>query len=363
MPNPNSSSGAGKVSTQYNTLASGNTYLGLQGNWGRLIFGNLNNYGSTNMGAVDTFNAANGAQGFGVYDRYAKRLPAAVRYDSPTWGGFGFGALYSFHNLGETGTSGISTSSTLANLNGNYSGGVYNFGLGWSANNFSVNLTSSIWQDVGTYMTNTGITPGSVAAVGSTPTALYTTYPGATYHFAYINTLEASYEDPDGLFAGAGIQTSSGLGWSSWANSGGSFGNVAFAGPTAIQTQLQSSQYQTQEFAVSAGYHFGAWAPKIGYAYGNNLMINGNPLQVANGVAEQIPDSGYQTATIELDWNITPRTLVFANFGQVWYGTTLQNVTYSATSSAASPLTAPASTADGFYQNQSSAAIGFSHTF
>ena len=356
MPNPIKStpSGAGKVSTQMNTLASGNSFLGLQGSWGRLTLGNLNNYGSTNMGGVDTFNSANGVQGFGTYSRYSKRLPAAIRYDSPTWNGFGFGALYSFNNLGQTATSGITNSNTLANMNGNYSGGVYNLGVGWSANKFAINLSTSIWQDVGTYITNTGLTLG----VSNPSTA---SYPNAGYNYAYINTLEISYEDPDGIFAGAGFQTSSGLGWSSWANSGGSFNNVALNGPASVLAQLQNEQYQTQEFAISAGYHLGAWTPKIGYAYGNNLMINGNPWQVANGVATQIPNSGYQTATVELDWNITPRTLVFVNYGQVWYGSTLQNVTYAAASTSAP--TAPASTADSFYQNQSSAALGFSHTF
>ncbi len=350
MPNGDAST-AGKVSTQMNTLASGNSFLGLQGNWGRLTFGNLNNYGSSNMGSVDTFNSANGVQGFGTYDRYAKRLPASVRYDSPTWGGFGFGALYSFNNLGQT--DAISTGNTLANLNGNYAGGVYNFGMGWSGNNFSVNLTTSIWQDVGTYMSATGLTSGTVNP--TVPTGLQS----PTYQYAYINTLEVAYEDPDGAFAAAGFQTSSGLGYASWANSGGSWGNVAFNGSSAILAQLQNNQYQMQEFAVSAGYHFGPWTPKIGYAYGNNMMINGNPWQVVNGVAEQIPDSGYQTATVELDWNITPRTLVFINYGEVWYGNTLQNVAYQA----GSTPTAPTSTAGGYMNNQSSGAIGLTHTF
>jgi hypothetical protein len=53
---------------------------------------------------------------------------------------------------------------------------------------------------------------------------------------------------------------------------------------------------------------------------------------------------------------LTPRTLAFVNFGQVFYGDTLSNITMGSN----------AGIVDGNNQystNQSTVAVGFSHTF
>ncbi len=340
----------GRVWSEMNVLASGETYVGLQGGWGRVRLGNLSNYMRENMGAVDLYNYGNGVNGLSNWSRTTKILPDAIGYDSPTWGGFSFAGQYSFNTSGQIGVSGIGTSTTFGGgLNGYYSGGVYSMGMGWGYGPYSIELGSQIYSNVGTYATGTS---GAQLPPG------YPQY--AAYNNAYVNRLELGFNDPDSLILGVGMQISQGLGWASWANSGGSFNNYIY-NPGYNVTGLNNNQYQTQEAALSLGYHFGPWTPKIGYAYGNNMMYGGNIGSVLSGTANQIANTGYQQAVAELDWNITPRTIAFINYGQAWYGSTLQNISYCGNACSTAGTTVNGN--NQAFINQSTAAIGLTHTF
>ena len=338
----------GHVTSEVNTLASSETYIGLQGAWGRLRLGNLSNYMRSNMSAIDTFNYANGVDGLGEWSRSSKLLPTAIRYDSTTWGGFSFTGEYSFLTDGTAGVSAVGGSNNFGGgLNGNYSSGIMSAGATWAHNDFSVTLGTMITQQVGTYQTGTN---GLDATAGNQ----------AAYQNAYIDRLEFSYEDPDGMILGAGLQISDGQGWYSWANSGGSFGNYIY-NPGFNKQGLDSNQYQTQEVSASLGWHLGPWTPKLAYVYGNNMMYGGDVLSIATGSASQIADTGYQQLVAELDWNITPKTIVFVNAGQIWYGQTLQNISYCGTSCSSAGTTVNGG--NQAFVDQSSTAIGFTHTF
>ena len=340
----------GYVTSEVNTLASSESYLGLNGAWGRFLLGNLSNYMRSSMGAIDTFNYNNGVNGLGLWSRSSRLLPTSVRYDSSNWGGFSFASEYSFQSNGTIGVSGVGSSNNFGgDLNGNYSAGITSAGIAWARNNFSVKLGTMITTQVGAYSTGTS---GIEEPAGSV----------AAYQNAYINRLEVGYEDPDGMVLGAGLQISNGQGWYGWANSGGSLNNYVTKPGYNVQG-LNSSQYQTQEFAASVGWHLGPWTPKLGYVYGNNMMYGGDMWSITTGTANQIADSGYQQLVAELDWNITPKTIVFINAGQVWYGGTLQNVSYCGynCSKSSSPPVVDGNNQE--FANKSSLAIGFTHTF
>lgn len=339
----------GRIKSEVNTLASSESYLGLQGIWGRIRLGNLSNYMRSSMGAVDLYNYNNGVNGFTNYSRTSQLMPTTVRYDSPTWAGFSFAAAYSFQNSGLQGVSGIgSTTNFGGGLNANYAGGVYTIGAAWVGGNYSVKLGTWVFENVGSYTTGTS--------------SNFCANPAACYQNAYANRLELGYNDPDGLIVGLGFQTTSGLGWNSWATSGGSWNNYVTNQGYNYQG-LASNQYQTQEFGGTLGWHIGQWTPKLGYMYGNNLMYNGNITSVIAGSANYIPNSGYQQIVAELDWNITPRTIVFLNYGQMWYGSTVQNVAFCGTGCATLTGSNPVNGSNQYLLNQNSGAIGFSHTF
>ncbi|MCC2645098.1 MAG: hypothetical protein K0R49_297 [Burkholderiales bacterium] len=339
----------GRVWRQVNTLASGESYLGLQGIFGRIRLGNLSNYMRSSMGAVDLYNYSNGVNGLSNYSRINQLLPTTIRYDSPTWLGMSFAAAYSFQSSGLQGVSGINSVNNFSSgLNGSYAGGTYSIGAGWANDNFSIKLGTWIFQNVGSYTTDLS---SNFCAQSS-----------ACYENAYANRLELGYNDPDGLILGLGFQTTSGFGWSQWATSGGSWNNFV-TNQNYNYPGLNSNQYQTQEFGGTIGWHIGQWTPKLGYMYGNNLMYNGNITSVIAGSANSIPNSGYQQAVAELDWNITPRTIVFLNYGQAWYGSTLQNIAYCGNGCGTLTAANPVNSTNQSALNQNSLAIGFSHTF
>lgn len=345
VPRPGSPS-TGHVSNAVNTLASSESYLGLQGGWGRVRLGNLSNYMRSTQGSVDIYSYANGTDGFGNYSRTSKLVPTSIRFDSPTWQGFNFALGYGFSNNGQQGVSGIGASTSFGGgLNGVYSGGIWNMGAGWSVNNFSVTLGTMIFDQVGSYATSSS--------------GLSAPYQSAAYSGAYANRLELAWNDPDGAIIGVGLQATNGFGWSGWANSGGSFNNYV-TNPGFNYAGLNTPSLQTQEIGGSFGWHVGPWTPKIGYMYGNNLMYGGSVWSTAAGSANFIPDSGYQQAVAELDWNITPRTIVFLNYGQMWYGNTLSNVAFCGTGCQG---TTSVNSGNAYQVNQGSGAIGFSHTF
>jgi|SRR6185437_193963 len=353
-PNPNNSSSfsqSGRIVNEINTLASSESYLGLQGTWGRIRLGNLSNYMRSSMGAVDLYNHNNGVNGFNNYSRVNQLMPTTIRYDSPTWYGLSIAGAYSFQSSGLQGVSSINTSTNFnGGLNASYAGGVYSIGAGWEGGNFSVKLGTWVFQNVGSYSTDLS----SNVCSSSTP--------NACYQNAYTNRLELGYNDPDGLIVGLGLQTTSGLGWAGWATSGGSWNN--YVTNTGYNYQgLTNNQYQTQEMGGTVGWHLGQWTPKLGYMYGNNLMYGGNITSVAAGTANYIPNSGYQQVVAELDWNITPRTIVFLNFGQEWYGNTVQNIAYCGTGCSLIKGANPVNATNQYLFNQASGALGFSHTF
>ena len=315
---PRDNSGDGRVIQAVNQLASSDTYIGISSTWGRIKLGNVSNYMRAHMVDVDFFNYNNGANGLGVFSRTSSNmvLPNSFNYDSTDWHGFTIGGSYSFDNITNVGNSANNNLPVFGvGQNGNYLGGVYSYGAAWTHDNFKINLGGMLWPNVGQYNQDiAGVNQASIPAK-------------AKYGNAYADRLELSYNDPGGLFAGAGVQIASGLGWYNWANSGGAFNNY-IVNPGFNYSGLEQAEYQTQEFAVAAGYHFGVFVPQIAYAYGNNMMYGGSIGSVLGGTANQIPNSGYQQIVAELDMIITPRAFVFANYGQIWFGNTLHNVSY-----------------------------------
>jgi predicted porin len=118
--NPNNpNSGTSMISSPRNVLASSDSYIGLQGDWGRVRIGNLSNTLRTNTGAIDIYNGSN-ANVMGTYDRALRVLPETIRYDSPSLNNVKFSAYYSANTDGNFNTGG-------ANGNGIYQGDMNGF--------------------------------------------------------------------------------------------------------------------------------------------------------------------------------------------------------------------------------------------
>lgn len=88
--------------TEVGGLASRNSFVGLQGNFGKLMIGKTDTPYKSSTGKMDPFsasvgdyNAIMGNTGGDLRAEFDDRLPHAIWYDSPKMGGFSLSALYS----------------------------------------------------------------------------------------------------------------------------------------------------------------------------------------------------------------------------------------------------------------------------
>lgn len=362
--NPNNpNSGTSMISSPRNVLASSDSYIGLQGDWGRVRIGNLSNTLRTNTGAIDIYNGSN-ANVMGTYDRALRVLPETIRYDSPSLNNVKFSAYYSANTDGNFNTGGANGNGIYqGDMNGFNNSPIIGFGIFYIPGDFSFTWNNQLWTNTGIYQTMGGSQPGYI---GSNQVSQ-----GVN---AYLSRLELSYNDFDGLFLGVGGQITQSIGW--WSVPGqGNMNNFWIQNPSANGVNsnyinqagcangycpLNQAVLSTAEVGLSIGWHIDNWMVKAGYVTGNNLMAGGTPLEIIGG-SNQIGGTNYQQVVAELDWNITPRTIAFLSGGQIWYGGAAQNTVMS------SAGTAPSANAIAIggskWSNNSTIAAGFSHTF
>ena len=369
--NPHNASGGaanGNPTTGTNVLASSDSYIGLQGGWGRVRIGNLSNTYRTNTGAIDVFNGAN-ANAMGTYDRFMAVLPQAIRFDTPTWSNFSAAAYVSMNSDGNYNTGGANGNGMdqADDQNGYNNTPIYGFGLFYNPGNFSATWNTQVQQNVGVYQCSTGSCYGGgpANAAGTSPTV----YAQQGIN-AYSSRLELSYNNPDSWFAGVGAQISQGYGYQSQAGNGNmqnlwvnnaAIGNVNSQYQSTNQngwTALNTANLGTSEIGATVGWHINNWTPKVGYVMGSNMMNGGSPWDLVAG-NNQIGATGYQQVVAELDWNITPRTIAFVSWGQQWWGNTQQNMIKGANPGNVDVTDA----GNSIYINNSTTAVGFSHTF
>ncbi len=362
--NPNSpNSGSATITSAKNTLASSDSYIGLQGGWGRIRIGNLSNTFRTNTGSIDIYNGAN-ANVMGTYDRVLRVLPETVRYDSPTWAAVKFSAYYSANLDGNFNTGGANGNGVYAgDMNGFNNSPIVGAGIFYNPGYFSVTWNNQLWTNSGIYQTMGGSQPGYIGANQVSQ--------GVN---SYVSRLELMYNDPDDMFIGIGGQITQGIGW--WSIPGqGNMNNFWIQNPSANGVNsnyinqascsngycaLNQAVLSTAEMGISFGWHIDNWTPKVGYVMGNNMMAGGSAWDIISG-NNQIGGTGYQQVIAELDWNITPRTIAFVNYGQLWYGSAAQNTVMS--SSGTTPGANAIAQGGSKWINNGTGAVGFSHTF
>lgn len=360
--------GSGQATTGANVFASSDSYIGLQGDWGRVRIGNISNTFRTNTGAVDIYNGAN-ANVFGTYDRFVAVLPYNVRYDTPTWNNFSASGYYAFNTDGNYNTGGANGNGMdqAGDMNGYNNSPIVGFGIFYNPGNFSATLNTQVNTQTGSYQGMGGNTNGYGPWNSAT-----VNYPQAQQAInAYVSRLELNYNNPDSWFIGAGAQIAQGYGYQSVPGNGNmqnlwvtqqSIGNVSnqyVAGCTSGWCSLNTANLGTAEVGMSFGWHVENFTPKIGYVYGSNMMNGGSPWDLISG-NNQLGGTGYQQAIAELDWNITPRTIAFINYGQTWWGNTMNSMIKGSNPANGGNMTAAGGSIN---INNSTAAVGFSHTF
>ncbi|MDE1715586.1 porin, partial [Chromobacterium amazonense] len=248
------------------TFASRNSFLGLQSNLGTLRFGNVSNFQDSDMGVVDTWSYNNAALGLGIFTRDGARLKNSVRYDLPAIVP-GLTAAFQY------GTKEDKSAKTQDRE-------TYNLGLGYENSGFFGKYDYQYESHVasGVEFSNKGNRK---------------------------HQLEVGY-NANNLFVGFGYKQSQGDVTTTALS--------ALATPTqvtAIQGVLGNGvDFKTTEYALTAGYTFGAITPKFTYAHGDNLKAEG----------ETLDNSKYDQFVLGVDYALSKRTTVGAQYGEIKLG-------------------------------------------
>ncbi|WP_425485190.1 porin [Burkholderia guangdongensis] len=91
----------GRLVGGQNTMFGQQAYVGLQTNYGTITFGNQFDFTAEFLAPLNVSSSGSGyAIHLGDFDRTNNdRLTNSIKYMSPTWGGFQFGAMYGFSNV------------------------------------------------------------------------------------------------------------------------------------------------------------------------------------------------------------------------------------------------------------------------
>ncbi|PIT51123.1 hypothetical protein BHC44_11260 [Snodgrassella alvi] len=217
--------------------ADRDSFIGLQHDqFGTVRAGRISNAMNANMDVVDAWEYNSDALGLGKFTRTDARY-VGIAYDSPEWAGFNFNVLYSPRD----------------NVNGGDRKGEYDRGIG-SGDKYSVGLNyknSGFYAKYGfDYLKNSGVKIHDDLT--------------AELKDGQVHRLEGGY-DANNLFVGVGYQYTK--------NTSSYFSDLETAKVVGDHNLIVDNQ--GQEAALTVGYHFGNIFPKISYAHGWDVKING----------------------------------------------------------------------------------------
>ncbi|WP_293760327.1 porin [uncultured Aquitalea sp.] len=249
--------GTGKDGTSSSgTFANRESFVGLGSAYGSLRMGNLSNFQDSDMAQVDYWEYNSNALGLGVFTRDDTRIKNAVRIDTANFGGFKGAFLYG-------------TKEDLSNQSKDRE--TYNLGLSYENSGFFGKYA---------YTHETALSNG----------------PSNDKH-----RLEAGY-NANNLYVALGYQQNK-----------GDYSVTALPMLSNIDTDPNSAasndKYKSKEYALTAGYSFGALTPKITYAQGDDVERNGN----------SIDGTGYKQWILGVDYALSKRTTLGAQYGELKY--------------------------------------------
>ena len=290
--------GSDRTSTQgWNTR---DTFIGLEGGFGKVRAGYVSDQFNENMETMDIWEYRSGvgatARGLATMTRFDGRSQG-VRYDSPNFGGFDFNITHQMaDDAGETiyrNDNEAKGQSTIVGLNYENSGFFGKVGYGFYKD------TAETYNDKGVKSDKDG----------------------------HVARVEAGY-DANNLFVGLAYQyTKNMTAYSALHND--SLSNVlteqvkTLEGVTAVERAAISKAVsnlnadKTHEAAISVAYTMGAITPKITYAHGWDQKIQG----------VKVDNSGYDQVIIGADYALSKRTTALVSAGWMNSGASVKSVT------------------------------------
>ena len=229
----------GNSNSSSDTLANRDSFIGLQHDtYGTVRAGRISNAINANMDDVDAWEYNSDALGLGKFTRTDARY-VGIAYNSPNWAGFDFSLLYSPRDNANGGDRKKEYAYEIG------SGDKYSLGLNYKNSGFYVKYGMD-------YLKNSGL-------------RVYTDHDDLKD--GQVHRLEGGY-DANNWFVGLGYQFTKNT-----TSHYSALNNDKYA--VSVGDHKVVLENSGQEAALTVGYHFGNIFPKLSYAHGFNVKVNG----------------------------------------------------------------------------------------
>jgi|GEM_PF-1165594 len=269
--------------TGTDTLASRDSFIGLQNEYGKLRLGRLSDYANLDMEYIDP-GAYSGVAGQIYSTRLDGRINNAVRYDSPNLAGFSFTTTWGADEKRVADSSGNPTNNQIFNLGLSYEQAGYFAKYSYESRGDAqqLNTSTQTGEVKDWWRLETGYISGPIyLALGYQEAAGYlgvssnafVDNPGVSYN---VNVLNAR-------LAASGVHI--------------------VAGDSA-------SEIKTREAVLTLGYNVGPWLPYVSLTKGYDLSLAGSTLN----------NTGYTQYVLGGIYTLSKQTKAYASYGHVNWG-------------------------------------------
>ena len=254
--------GQSRTGDSSGTFASRESFVGLSSNFGTFRLGHLSTYGESDMAQVNPWESSSNALQLNAFTRDDGYVKNAVRFDTPEFSGFKAAFLY--------GTK--ENKQAVGNTNG-ADREMYNLGLSYENSGFF----------------------GKYQFIHESPIAVAV---DAGSKANNKHRIEAGY-NANNIFVALGYRNDKG---------DYSVTPYSFLNKGASDVVINDGRkYESQEYALTAGYQIGAFMPKFTYAQGKDYKVDG---------ATQ-DNTGYKQYLLGVDYSLSKRTVVGAQYGEI----------------------------------------------
>lgn len=265
-----------------NKFAGRDSFVGLQGNWGKVRLGRLSTYQNDSMERFDPWTYGTGVNGMSYTSAKLLdgRIDNAVRYDTPNLNGFKASVLYGTDENRYTTASGERSNSS-----------VWNIGAGYEYAGYYVDAGYTYWGDAN----------GAAKATQA-------------------GDKSANYWRLEGGYAANNLLVALAYGQSKTYGSTlfGSVMSTAIQNVSADQHDLiaDGDKVQAKEMALTVAYTMGNFTPRFSYARVFDINVT------KGGVKKDYANNSIDQFVLGVDYALSKRTMAYASYGYVSHDAT-----------------------------------------
>ena len=270
--------------TRANKFAGRDSFVGLQGDWGKVRLGRLSTYQNDSMERFDPWTYGKGVNGMSYTSANTMdgRINNAVRYDTPNLNGFKAAVLYGTDEVRAVDANGDRRNSSVWNLGASYDYAGYFVSAGYTHQgdaNQAGDKSANYWRLEGGYEANNLLV---ALAYGQSKT--------------FANSAFGS-----GLIAPAGY----------------GFESIPVGSVGAVGA---NDAMKAKELALTVAYTIGNFTPRFSYARVFDIRVQ----NYATGTTNDYANNSIDQFVLGVDYALSKRTMAYASYGYVNHDATFK---------------------------------------